>query len=100
MGDKKIFYDQVDCSMRLDRRSLCYGIETALKTKYYRIAYKDKYGKQKNSVRQGTFPETACTKYPHLYYGDMAFDMTSSATLELMTCDTSGNYYNTTISVE
>ena len=59
-------------------------------------------------MRHGAEPWTELAvklmlKYPNLYYGDMAFDINDNSnpvTLKFTTCDTSGNYFESTIIIE
>ena len=78
-------------------------IEYALKTSFYRISYVDRNGNPKNADRQGSFSPTACSKSPNIFYGDMAYDINDKSnpvTLKITTCDTSGNYFESTIIIE
>jgi hypothetical protein len=79
------------------------NIEYALKTSFTRIGYVDKNGNTKNAVRQGFISPAGCSKYPNLYYGDMAYDINDKSNpviLKFTTCDTSGNYFESTIIIE
>ena len=103
LGSNKIFLEQVNCSSRFTRMPFGRDIEYALKTSFTRIGYVDKNGNTKNAVRQGFISSAGCSKYPNLYYGDMAYDINDSSnpvTLKFTTCDTSGNYFESTIIIE
>jgi prepilin-type N-terminal cleavage/methylation domain-containing protein len=103
LGEDKIFNQQVYCSSRFIRMPFGRDIEYALKTSFIRIGYVDKNGNTKNAIRQGSFNHSACTKYPNLYFGDMAYDIndtSSPVTLKIVTCDVSSNFYESTIIIE
>ena len=103
LGSEKIFLEQVNCSSRFTRMPFGRDIEYALKTSFYRISYVDRNGNPKNAVRQGSFSPTACSKSPNIFYGDMAYDINDKSnpvTLKITTCDTSGNYFESTIIIE
>ena len=103
LGSDKIFLEQVNCSSRFTRMPFGRNIEYALKTSFYRISYVDRNGNPKNAVRQGSFSPTACSKSPNIFYGDMAYDINDKSnpvTLKITTCDTSGNYFESTIIIE
>ena len=103
LGSSKIFNDQVNCSSRFVRQPFGRNIEVALKTSFYRISYVDRNGNKKNAVRQGYISPSGCSQFPDLYYGDMAYDIddkSSPVTLKFTTCDTSGNYFESTIIIE
>jgi prepilin-type N-terminal cleavage/methylation domain-containing protein len=103
LGSNKIFLEQVNCSSRFTRNPFGRDIEYALKKSFYRISYVDRNGNQKNALRQGSFSSTACSKSPNVFYGDMAYDINDKSnpvTLKITTCDTSGNYFESTIIIE
>ena len=103
LGVEKIFNEKVGCAWRFNRVRFGRGIELALKKDFIRIGYVDRNGNPKNAVRQGFISSAGCSKYPNLYYGDMAYDINDKSnpvTLKITTCDTSGNYFESTIIIE
>ena len=103
LGEDKIFNQQVSCSSRFSKFPFEVDIEYALKQTFTRIGYKDRNGNTKNAVRGGSFIQASCSTYPNLFFGDMAFSGNYSSnpvTLKIVTCDTSANFFESTIIIE
>ena len=102
LGEDKIFNQQLSCSDRFTKYGLT-KIEYALRTSFTRIGYVDTNGNTIYAVYQGFFPSTSCSNSPHLFYGYTPYrinDKSNPVTLTLTSCDTSGNYFESTIIIE